>query len=488
MGRSEEDSIMATKMMKCRFGIFLLLFFFQVFGSPADAVYIPARDYFSTLTTEINKARSSVFAAVYLFALYPNRSQAQTTQLAEALIAAKKRGAAVRIVLDKGDILGENGADDVNANNRMAYEYLRSQGVDVSFADISADMHAKAVIIDSAVVVIGSANWSEAAFQRNTEANTLIRSHEVAAAALKELGAIPTTAISDRDTTAARLPVRFLKDTTLLNRMVSARDERIFDVYLYLLKLGFSRPESTLVMDYNPLIHYLGLDSIPPKRSRAFINRDLEILQDRFKLIQRTMHIGADADIRLVDAAGEFLAVPSGYFKWEWNKQLNLPGKVMELLSLYYSSTSYTRPKWSLTVRTIAKWHGFNPEFVWMGTAELRRKNLIDVEYSPLPPGDKDERHPNVYMPLPLYDPAALVAKWAKLEAKFGKEKTDRARTWAAVVFKDCDPVAVEKLIAREEQYGKDKMEQASKILAAMSASNPKRCLEYFFGIVRKPG
>lgn len=472
--------------MKRQIGIFIVLWCFQVFSSPADATYIPARDYFSTLTSEINKARSSVVVAVYLFALYPSRSDAQTTHLAASLIAAKKRGVAVRIVLDKGDISGTDGSDDVNANNRMAYEYLQSQGLDVSFADISADMHAKAVIIDSEVVIIGSANWSEAAFQRNTEASTFIRSREVAVAALKELGAIPTTAISDRDTAAARLPVRFLKDTTLLNRMVSARDERIFDVYLYLLKLGFCRAESTLVMDYNPLIHYLALDSLPPKRSRAFINSTLEVLQDRFKLIERTTHIGADADIRLVDTAGEFLAVPSGYYKWEWNKQLDLPGKVMELLNLYYSSTSYSRPKWSLTVRIIAKWHGFNPEFVWMGTAELRRKNLIDVEYSPLPPGDKDERTPNVYMPLPLYDPSTLEATWRKLETKYGKDKTDRARRWAAVVYKDCDPIAVEKLIARENQYGIDKMEQASKIIAAMAASNPKRCLEYFFGIVKR--
>jgi hypothetical protein len=467
--------------------VFLLLIApASVLPYPADAVYIPARDYFSTLTTEINNARTSVFAIVYLFALYPDRSQAQTTQLVGALIAAKKRGVTVRVVLDKGDSPSADGQDDVNANNRMAYQYLKPQGIDVCFADVRAVMHAKTVVIDSAVVIIGSANWSEAAFQKNAEASALIRSKEVAVAALDELGKIPTTTLQDQDTTGARLPVQFLKDTTLLGRMVSARDEQIFDVYLYLLRLGFSAPDSTFAMDYQPLIRYLGLDSLPLKRSRTFINRDLEILQDRFKLIQRTTHVNKDADIRLAALPGEYLAVPSGYFAWAWNKQLDLPGKVMEMLNLYYSFTSYTRPKWSLTVRTIAKWHGVNPEFVWMGTAELQRKNLIDVEYFEAPFDNPVQRHPNVYMPLPLYDPAALAAKWAGLEKKYGKEKTDRARGYAGLVYKDCDPVAVEKLIAMENKYGMDKIESASKIIASYEANNPKRCLEYFLGIVTR--
>jgi hypothetical protein len=44
----------------------------------------------------------------------------------------------------------------------------------------------------------------------------------------------------------------------------------------------------------------------------------------------------------------------------------------------------------------------------------------------------------------------------------------------------------VEKLIDLEAQYGTDKMEKAAKIVGAMTAYNPKRSLEYFFGIIRK--
>jgi cardiolipin synthase len=484
MGRS----FMAIIMLRRFFALLLFVAPASVLPYPADAVYIPARDYFSTLTTEINKARSSVVAYVYLFSLYPGRSQSQTTQLAEALVAAKKRGVAVRVVLYKGETSSEGKKDDIAANNRAAYDYLSAQGLNVAFGDFQQIMHAKAVIIDSATVIMGSTNWSETALTKNVETNAIIRSRDVALAMLKELCALPTASVPDHDTVAARLPVIFLKDTAFIGRMVTNRDERSFDVYLYLLKYSFSKPETTLVINYDTLAHSLGIDTTKPATYRQMIYQIFNKLRDKYKLIEYYSQLLPNVKFRIKALPGESLPIPAGYFKWGWNRHLAFTGKVMEMLNLYYSSTSYSSPKWSLTVETIAAWHGFFKEFVWTGTQDLRRKNLIDVEYFDWPENGQEQRKPNVYMPLPLYDPAALEATWLKLEAKYGKEKTDSARTYARLVFKDCDAVAVEKLIALEEQYGIDKMEKASKIISAMKTYNPKRSIEYFFGIVRKPG
>jgi hypothetical protein len=467
-----------------------LLYFSQANAFNADVTYIPARDYFSTLTAKINSARFSVVAAIYLFSLYSDRSEAQTTKLAGALAAARKRGVAVRVVLDKWEPSQADGAGDVNANNRVAYEYLRAHDVDVLFADVPAAMHAKAVIIDSETVILGSTNWSEAAFRKNTEANALIQSREFALAALAELGTIPAFAIPDQDTTAARVPLKFLTDTTLLGRMVSSKGELMFDVYMYLLHKNYLHSsDSVLVLDYKPLIHYLGMDSLPPKRSRGFVNLYLKKLQNRFKLIKEIKtYYGKDAEIRLVPLPGEYVAVPSGYFKWGWNHELDLPGKVMELLSLYYSSISSDRPKWSLGIKAIQKQYGFNQEFIFLGTEGLRRKNLLAVEHFQLPKDKEESRHPNVYMPLPLYDPAALAAKWVSMEGKYGREETARAQKYAGIVFKDCDASAVQELIELEKQYGPDRIEQAAKKIMAKDVDNPQRNLEYFIGIVRNPG
>jgi hypothetical protein len=316
----------------------------------------------------------------------------------------------------------------------------------------------------------------------------VVRSREVAKKVLVDIARIPTMVMTARDTTmAARLPVRFLTDTALLGRMVSEKREAVFDVYLYCLKCSFCQPDSAFVLHYDSLIHYLGKDSMDVERIRSLINIHLKILQDTFKLITRTLHPHKDADVRVMPLAGDCLEIPAAYFKWGWNRQLDFPGKVMEMLSLYYSSTSHTRPKWSLTVKTIAAWHGMNNSTVSAGVAQLRHKNLIDVGYSEYKGRSEDERHPNIYLPLPFYDPAVLAMKLSRLEKKYGKEKTDRCRKYAELVFRDCDPAAVETIIEKENQFGIDKMAKAVKVVAAMVAHNPHRSLDYFLGIVRTP-
>jgi hypothetical protein len=472
--------------------VFLLVFLLVAgsFAIDADVEYLGTSDYFATLKTEIDKAQTSIVAAVYMFTLFPERQDALTTHLAGALVAAKKRGCAVRIILDNG---GNDGALDpsgVNANNRMAYQYLSSLGLDMCFADVptSTVMHGKTIVIDSSVVFVGSQNWSEAAFSKNIEMGVVVRSAEVAKKALSDIARIPTMVVTARDSTvAARLPVRFLTDTTLFGRMVSESREAVFDVYLYCLKCSYNQPDSSFVLHYDSLIHYLGKDSTDVERTRSLINIHLKILQDTFKLITRTLHPHKDADVRVMPLAGDGLEIPAVYFTWGWNRQLDLSGKVMEMLSLYYSSTSHTRPKWSLTEKTIAAWNGIGKFTVSAGVGMLRHKNLIDVGYSEYKGRSEDERHPNIYLPLPFYDPAGLAVKLAGLEKKYGKEKTDRARRYAELVFRDCDAAAVETIIENENKFGIDKMEKAAKVIAAMIAHNPHRSLDYFLGIVRTP-
>ena len=471
-------------------GLFVFLLAIGSFAFDADVEYLGTSDYYTALTTEIDKATTSVVAAVYMFTLFPERPQALTTHLAGALVAAKKRGCAVRIILDNGGNDGELDPDGVNANNRMAYQYLSSLGLDMCFADVPAStvMHGKTIVIDSSVVFVGSHNWSEAAFSKNIEMGVVVRSAEVARKALIDIAKIPTMAVTARDTTAAaRLPVRFLTDTALLGRMVSAKQEAVFDVYLYCLKSSFCQPDSAFVLHYDSLIHYLGMDSMDVRRSRSLINIDLKILQDTFKLITRTLHFDKDADVRIMPPAGDCLEIPAAYFTWGWNRHLDFPGKVMEMLSLYYSSTSHTRPKWSLTVKTIAAWHGISKFTVSAGVGQLRHKNLIDVGYSEYKGRSEDERHPNIYLPLAFYDPAGLAMELACLEKKYGKEKTDRARRYAELVFKDCDPAAVETIIEKENEFGIDKVAKAANVIAAMVTHNPHRSLDYFLGIVRTP-
>ena len=247
--------------------LFLLTALSAHAADDASARYIPCRDYGLTLIAEIANARMSVSVYLYLFALYPNRSESQTMQIASALSAAKARGVRVEVVLDRGAFSGGDPVEALQADNREAYEFLRAQGIDVFFSDTSSALHAKAVVIDSLTAIVGSANWSESALTSNVEASVLVQSRSVALAVLSDLGRIPRKRPPPQDTTAALVPVSFLTDTARLGRMVTVGDERAFDVYIFLCKLMFGvetpwHGVSEVLLDYDTLARYLGIDSM----------------------------------------------------------------------------------------------------------------------------------------------------------------------------------------------------------------------------------
>ena len=460
-------------------------------GYTAQFRYIPSRDYGPTLIAEIAKARVSISAYLYLFALYPNRSESQTMRIASALAAAKNRGVRVEVVLDGGAFAGGDPVEALQADNREAYEFLRAQGIDVFFDDTSATLHAKAVVIDSVTVLVGSANWSESALTSNIEATVMVRSTSMALAVLSELGRIPRKRLPLEDTAAALVPVSFLVDTTRLGRMVTAGDERAFHTYLYLCKEAFRKPTAlTIDLDYAALAKSLGIDSMTPIDFRRQINKTLDKLQNRYGLATVTTAYGKPAQVRLVDGPPGYapgpsavVAIPSSYWVYAWQKRLSFAGKVMTILNLHYSSVSTMRPRWSASEPTLAGRHGVSVWFLQQGIIELRRANLLDVEYDSLP--EKPEhRRPSIYTPLEFYDPIVLDKKWRDLEAAYGKEQTARARQYAALVCKDCDWRAVEQFIVLEKRYGREKVEKAAAIIMLKAIDNPLRSFGYFVGTI----
>jgi hypothetical protein len=497
--------IRIIKQIKVQTLVAFLLFFFALsFADTTAARYITAREYSQVVLKEINNAQHSIYAVLYLFSLYPNSPNSKAMLLADALVAANKRRVNIKIVLDKGDFSKDHADPAEAGDNRLAYDYLTARGVHAYFADVPALVHAKAVIIDSQTVIVGSANWSESAFERNIEASALIHSRTVAAQMLVELGQLPTKTLSPDDSVFVKVPLAFLTDTTLLGRMVTSQEERAFDAYLFLLRLTSSSPStvnrsplrsataeqgqlstSFFPVNYDSLAKYLGISSMTREDYRRQINKIMTKLADRYKLIVFKPQYNADAQISIAKLTGDTVAVPESYFKYGWRNRLEFSAKVMYCLSLYYSTVSLSRPQWSMAAQTIAQRHGLSRWFVTTGVTALRRANLLDVVYDKVPQNDDTlRRHANTYCPLPLYDPAGLDSAWTGLEKKYGHEKANRARQCAALVYKDCDFRAVEQFISLEEKYGLEKMERAGKFIAQKSPDNPRRTVGYFVNTV----
>jgi hypothetical protein len=465
----------------------LLLILFICTAVPvlsADNSYIPARDYAATLISHINSAKRTVSVYLYLFALYPGRPSSQTTQIADALASAAQRGVAVEVVLDNSTSSGGR-PEAMEEDNRAACRYLASRGVRVFVEDAAAILHAKAVVIDSETVIAGSANFSESAMKSNFEVSILVQSRETAVAVLAEMAKMPLKRFSAQDTLVVEVPVAFLTDTTFVGRMAGRVDERAFDAYLYLCKETQGSKAVPLDLDYSDMAKRLGIDTMQPVDYRRQINKTLVKLQDDYHLARVVQHWGKNAEVTLTSLTKGSIAVPVEYWDLGWQKPLGFAAKVMLIAGMYYSGLSASRPHWSMAVSTIATSLGVSPEFVATGTVELRRANLLDVEYSEIPQKPNEQRKPNIYTPLPMYDPKQLDVAWQDLEKRFGKDMTARARDCAKLVYKDCDWRAVEQFIGLEQTYGRAKVERAKSIIAQKSPDNPKRTVGYFIGTVK---
>jgi len=93
------------------------------------------------------------------------------------VVDAHARGVRVRMLVDESDW-----AASITEKNRPALEHLVRSGIDARFDDPSVTTHAKLVIVDRAVVIVGSTNWNRYAFTDQEQANVKIDDERVAGA------------------------------------------------------------------------------------------------------------------------------------------------------------------------------------------------------------------------------------------------------------------------------------------------------------------
>jgi phosphatidylserine/phosphatidylglycerophosphate/cardiolipin synthase-like enzyme len=100
----------------------------------------------------INSAKSSLDIAIYSFT---------DTKVSDAVISAKKRGVAVRVISDK-----ECSSDSYQ---KKVLNELKSDGIPVKINTHSGLMHLKVSIIDNRIATTGSYNYTTAVMYENDE-------------------------------------------------------------------------------------------------------------------------------------------------------------------------------------------------------------------------------------------------------------------------------------------------------------------------------
>ena len=128
-------------------------------------------DTSSLIRTWISKANSSIEVAVYSFT---------QDSIADALVSAKNRGVALRVLMDSGTI-SDSGSE---------FSRLQKLGITIKTDSSKGLMHDKFFIIDGRVVGTGSYNWTMSAEDDNAENLLIVRSVVLAERYLNEFTAL----------------------------------------------------------------------------------------------------------------------------------------------------------------------------------------------------------------------------------------------------------------------------------------------------------
>lgn len=471
----------------------------RAFCYQAEVADISGNKYFPVVKEALAKAKESICLVMFTIELSAEKQNSKANQLINTIIEAKNRGVDVEVVLDQNvDFVQRKYQSDweIKIKSTNACKRLKDAGIKVYYDDPVKYVHAKAVVIDKKTVILGSTNWTEAAFDRNIEVSALIESKDLAGEILNYFKTIKKEKYVESVGKSTPASLSFMESAKIAPLMVKNQAERVYDVYLYLLWKFDRNREGKILLSYDDLAKHLGIyEGWNTTDYRRQIIKVLRELEQEYKLIKFEPSYAKEAGITLLNYEDpgkvyaipqeQYFGLPDDYFNFGWNRELSFRAKFCLLINLIYSNISDTKPYWSESVAVITKqFGGIGQDIVHKGMNELRRKKLIDVRYDQFSDKPYDERAPKMYKLLKLYDPKDLELKLKAIEDKYGKALYDKARKCAEMVFEENNPEVVEDLILKTKQYGESKVKKAFGIIGQKNIDNPKRSYGYVVGIL----
>jgi hypothetical protein len=484
------------------FGITARAFCYQ-----ADVTDISGSKYFPAVNEAITKAQRSIKVVMFAVESSLSRPDSKPNKLVNGLIEAKNRGVDVEVILDQNvDFVQRRHASDweTKIKSTRAYKRLKEAGIRVYYDEPARYTHAKTVIIDKKIVILGSTNWTESSFDNNIETSVLINSPELAEEILFYLKTIKIDSKIDEylDTIGPSVPIawEFMENAKFAPLLVKDQAERAFDVYLYLLWKYDGNPQAKLTLFYDDLAKYLGIyEGWTSENYRRQIIKIFKKLEQKYNLLKFEPRYAKEATITLLnydEGMGiyvipdeQYFELPEDYFKLGWNKELSLRAKFCYLINLANTDISDIKPYWSKSVNTITKQFGnIGQDVIHKGMNELRRKKLLEVKYDELSGKPYEQRRPKMYKLLKLYDLKDRQSRLKGLEDKYGKTEYARARKYAEIVFEENNPEVIEDIILKTKEYGAKEIKRAFDEVARKSIDNPKRTYTYVLRIIGKNG
>jgi cardiolipin synthase len=161
-------------------GVLLVVIFFSFVNSSygfevKKMELLEDQDYYPAVMQLITGAQNSIRVCMFQAVFYSAYPKSPSNELLNGLVAAQKRGVKVEVVLDNGGSL-----EEVARSNTQTAFLLKKAGISVFFDNERITTHTKFLVIDNAIAVIGSTNWTFHALTKNHELSTVVYSPEAA--------------------------------------------------------------------------------------------------------------------------------------------------------------------------------------------------------------------------------------------------------------------------------------------------------------------
>lgn len=164
-------------------GILFLFFYLWLSFTPSAPLAVSLQDiqlvtdinYFPIVKKIIQEAKASIRVMMFEMGYYEKYPHTPSNLLIKELIAARGRGINVEVILEVKD-----NKDRATLRNLQSGKILAAGGVEVIYDSPLKTMHAKCLVIDEELILIGSTNWTFYALTNNNEVSILLRSPKLA--------------------------------------------------------------------------------------------------------------------------------------------------------------------------------------------------------------------------------------------------------------------------------------------------------------------
>jgi cardiolipin synthase len=161
---------------------FHLLVFTILLGHPTtyalpakDVKLVLDREYFQVTRELLRSAKKSIQVMMFEASFYAKYPNSPSNILIGELISARKKGIDVEVILETSDR-----GDRTTERNKLTGQMLSKEGVEVIYDPLFVTSHAKLIIVDGRITLLGSTNWTYHGLTSNHEVAVLIESEEVA--------------------------------------------------------------------------------------------------------------------------------------------------------------------------------------------------------------------------------------------------------------------------------------------------------------------